>query len=57
MIKAGDYVLCKDASGPSMWHLEQGRVYQVESVEGVNIKLKGVAYTTKLWRFQLVSDK
>ena len=50
--KVGDTVVCKDASGFDMGHLEEGRSYKVEFCDGVNIELVGVDYSTKVWRFE-----
>lgn len=50
----GDTVVCVDASGPYMGHLTQGNKYIVEWVRQADIKLVGVDYTTKVWRFKLL---
>jgi hypothetical protein len=55
-IKQGDIVTCIDTSGFDMGHLTEGRNYIVEWVEGANIKLHNVEYTTKVWRFKLAGE-
>lgn len=57
MLKPNDRVICVDASGPYMDHLEKGKEYIVERIDGVNLKLVGVEYTTKVWRFVFALDK
>jgi hypothetical protein len=50
-INIGDTVVCYDTTGFDMGHLIQGQRYVVEKVTGANIRLVGVAFSTKVWRF------
>lgn len=54
--KTGDTVVCKDVTGPSMGHLDMGMSYEVEWCDGTNIKLVGVTYSTKVWRFESLEE-
>ena len=52
-MKQGDKVVCNDVLGFDMSHLMLGKVYEVSWTDGVNVKLAGVQYTTKTWRFSV----
>lgn len=56
MFKTGDRVICVDVSGYDMSHLTLNKVYTVEWVDWPNIRLEGVEFTTKCWRFLHESD-
>lgn len=57
MIKENDLVICKDVSGFDMSHLKEGKMYEVELVSGADIRLKGVEYSTKVWRFEKMGEE
>lgn len=52
VLKAGDKVICNDATGPYIY-LDNGREYTVEWVSGSDVKLVEYDGTTKVWRFSL----
>jgi hypothetical protein len=54
-IKQDDIVRCIDVSGYDMSHLTLDGIYTVEWTDGTNIKLVGVEYSTKVWRFGVVN--
>jgi hypothetical protein len=54
-IKAGDKVICTDVTGYNMSHLTLGASYEVEEVSGADVKLVGVEYWSKVWRFYRVT--
>lgn len=51
-LKAGQIVICTDATGGILGWLTEGQEYIIEWVQGANIKLVGYEYTSKLWCFK-----